>query len=217
MTSPRAALSSLAWLLPAVGLAVAVWPHFQNGLAREAAIPVPSYMVARVAMPKAAYRSAVQALAGADARDGDAHIARGEALMALGSTPARDLIVGLRHAPASARGWTLLAEATMKADRGQAARYLGQALLLAPYDYWLALPLAQDAAKLWPELDGAARGRAVAQARMLWSDLQMRRQFQFFASSPEGVQLAWRTFAYQPDELREINRWLVLRRRTAPD
>jgi hypothetical protein len=204
-------------LLPALGLAIGAWPHFQNGLAREAAIPVPSYMVARIAMPKVAYRSAVQALARADARDGDAHVARGEALMALGESPTADLTAGLRHAPASARGWTLLAEASMKTDRRQAARYLGQALLLAPYDYWLALPLAQDAAKLWPQMDGVARERAVAQARMLWSDLQMRRQFQFFASTPEGVQLAWRTFAYQPDELRAINRWLVLRRRTAPD
>jgi hypothetical protein len=212
MTPARAALSSLAWLLPALGLAIGVWPHLRNGLAREAAIPVPSYMVARISMPKIAYRTAANALADADARDGDAHIARGEALMALSESPVADLKLGLRHAPASARGWTLLAEASIRSDRKQAARYLGQAMLLAPYDYWLSLPLAQDAARLWPDLDDAARARAVAQARTLWADLQLRRNFQFFASTPEGVQLAWRTFAYQPDELQQINRWLVQNR-----
>jgi hypothetical protein len=217
MTALRAALASFVFVLPAIGLAYGALLHLGNGLARDAAVPVPAYMVARVTMPKLAYQEAVRALGAADPRDGDAHIARGEAAMMAGmKTPQRisDLSDGLRQAPASARGWVLLAESAAPADSGKAARYLGQALLLAPDDYWLALPLAQDAARLWPQLDAAARNRAVAQARLLWSEPMLRRQFPPLVSTPNGVALIWRAFAYQPGEMSDINRWLALQRRT---
>ena len=53
----------------------------------------------------------------------------------------------------------------------------------------------------------------MTQARLLWSDLQLRGQFRPLVSTPDGVGLVWNTFAHQPDEMSEINRWLALRRR----
>ncbi len=115
----------IAWLLPALALAAFAYFDFCDGLARDAAIPVPTYMIAQVAMPRAAYQDAVAALASADPHDGDATIARGEASLRSGMRPldvAPVLIDGLEHAPASSRGWLLLSEVWRMHDRRKAVQ-----------------------------------------------------------------------------------------------
>lgn len=151
---------SLFFLLLAVGLAWLAVPHFEDGRAQDAAIPIPNYMIAQTAVPKAAYRAAEIALARANAADGEAMIARAEAALRAGAKPADvipDLEQALTHQPASARGWTLLADAWAPTDKKKAANALALALELAPKNYWLSGMRAQAAAQLWEDLDADAK------------------------------------------------------------
>ena len=209
------AAGSILWLVPTVVLVLAAVPHFLDGLAVDAAIPVPVYMIAQVPMPKSAYEDAVVALGRADPRDGNAAIARGEAALRSGARPLSQvpmLSEGLMEEPASARGWTLLSEAWMPTDKKKAARALAQALLLAPNEYWLAEARLQDAALLWPYLDADARLEALEQTRMLWEEPLLRNQIRPLLFSKEGVALVAHAFANHQNELRDMNRWLMLER-----
>lgn len=204
-------------LPPAVALAVFGAIHFRDGLARDAAVPVPVYMVAEIPVPKAAYASAAEALSRASIRNGEAALARVEALRNASTSPA--LLVAptreaLGHVPASPRGWTLLAEMLSGSNKPAAAKALSQALILAPRDYWLAPMRARDAALLWPELDAEGRAMAIAQSRLLWQEPQLRPQLLRLTATSDGVALVTRSF--QPDEIRMINRWMARERRRRP-
>ncbi|MGA7676570.1 MAG: hypothetical protein WCA78_16175 [Rhizomicrobium sp.] len=215
----RQVATGILCLIPAIALGAFAVPHLLDGFAVDAAIPVPVYMIAQVPMPKAAYEDAVVALGRADPRDGDAAIARAEASLRSGAQPLSQvptLTQGLTQVPASARGWTLLSEAWLATDKRNAARALGQALLLAPHEYWLVGPRALDAAMLWPYLDADAQAQALEQTRMLWEEPLLRGQIRPLLFSSEGVSLVTRAFASQQDELRDMNRWLSLQRRQLP-
>jgi hypothetical protein len=211
MTLLRQSLTAALLLIPAIVLCAYAAPHFLNGVAVDGTIPVPNYMIAQIAMPKAAYEDAVIALAQASPRDGSAAIARAEAALHAGAQPlsqAPILTQGLMQEPASARGWLLLSNVWAPADKRKAAQALAQALVLAPHDYWLIGARAKQAAILWPDLDADTQALALEQARMLWEEPILRSQLQPLLSSPEGVHLVARAFAGQPDEIREMNRWL---------
>jgi hypothetical protein len=212
--------SAAVSLVPALLLAFGAIPRVQDGLGTDAAIPVPSYMIAERAMPRAAYVDAIAALSSANPRNGDARIARAEAGLHAGAAPAQivpEAEEGLASAPASARGWLVLSVAELPGNRRKAAQALSQALLLAPRDYWLVGPRAQMAAALWPEIDQDSRIAALAQARMLWEEPPLRSQLEPLLNSVAGVALARRAFAGRGDELRAMNRWLAeQRRRRAP-
>jgi hypothetical protein len=206
-------VGSVLLLLPALALGTSAWAHFADGVAVDAAIPVPVYMIQQIAMPKVAYEDAAAALSKADARDGEAAVARAEAALhggAMSADGAALLVQALTQEPASARGWTLLAEAQEPADKKSAARALSQALLLAPRDYWLIGARAQDSARLWAELDRDTQALALEQARMLWEVPELRDQLRHLLTTPKGVALVAKAFAGREDELRTMNRWLAL-------
>ena len=212
-------VGSALLLLPALALGYAASAHFADGVAVDAAIPVPVYMIQQIAMPKVAYEDAAAALAKADARDGEAAVARAEASLhggALRADAVALLVQGLTQEPASARGWTLLAESLEPADRKSAARALSQALVLAPRDYWLIGARAQDSGRLWPELDRDAQAQALEQTRTLWEVPELRGQLRHLLTSPKGVALVAKAFAGREDELRIMNRWLVLTQPPTP-
>ena len=219
MDALRRIAGSVLLSLPALALGFFATAHFSDGLAVDAAIPVPVYMIAQIAMPKAAYEDAAAALARADARNGNAAIARAEAKLRSGASPAAQVPIltrGLLHEPASARGWTLLAEAWLPTDKKDAARALSQALVLAPHEYWLVEARAHDAALLWDHLDAETQASALEQTRMLWQEPVLRGQLRRLLFTREGVALAARAFAGRQDDLREMNRWLSTERRRTP-
>lgn len=200
-------------LAPGICLALFGAKHFVDGCSIDAAVPVPNYMVAGVNVPKAAYAAAAAALLNANPRNGFAEIARAEAMMRAGASSARVIPVlteGLGVSPASARGWTLLAENTAVKQKHQAAEILAQALVLAPRDYWLAGMRARAAAFLWPDLNTDTRALAISQTRLLWHEEQLRPQFLALADSAEGAALI--THSFPADDIRAINRWLAQER-----
>lgn len=210
-TTTTASKNPLAWLLclPAVALGYFGYVHFVDGIAVNAAVPVPVYMVAQIPMPKAAYAAAATTLAQANARNGNAKLLRAEAWMHSGAQPAESvssLSDGVSRAPASSRGWILLSEALYPASRTAAARALSQSLLLAPYDFWLAGPQTADAARLWPYLDGEAREEAIAKSRLLWEEPALRPYLKGVLDRPEGAALL--TKALSAEERRALNRWI---------
>jgi hypothetical protein len=219
MNRLRQLVESVLLLLPALALGYAAWAHFADGVAVDAAIPVPVFMIQQIAMPKVAYEDAAVALERADARDGEAAVARAEAGLHGGASPDNEVALlthGLMQEPASARGWTILAEAQEPADKKSAARALSQALVLAPRDYWLIGARAQDSARLWPELDRDTQALALEQTRMLWEVPDLRDQLRHLLTSPKGVALVAKAFAGREDELRTMNRWLALTQPPTP-
>jgi hypothetical protein len=180
----------------------------QDGVAIDAAVPVPVYMVAHVPMPVSAYREAANALARADRRDGLAILMRAEALTLAGGRPENhtgDFEQGLALSAASARGWTLLAEQKAERDPQEAAKNLSVAMMLAPQDYWLIALHVADAAKLWPYLDQDSRDTALRRARLLWEEPVLRPSMAWITQTEAGRQLMNRAFS--EDERRMLNRW----------
>lgn len=216
MLDARHTLVAGLLLLPALVLVWFAVVHLRDGAATDAAVPVPAYMIAHVEMPKAAYEDAAAALAAANRRNGEAAIALAEARLYAGAPPAGSVAIlkaALTHDPSSARGWTLLCETTMQDDRKLAARALGQALVLAPREYWLMQARVQDAALLWSDLDPEAQAMALQQTRMLWQEPLLRPQLLEVLRTQEGVALTARAFAHREDEIRAMNRWLSRERR----
>lgn len=211
---------TLCLVLPAIFLVWATWRSVPDGFAREAAEPVPSWMILRVEMPASVYRKAAIMFSRADPENGAAHLAEGEADM-LGGAPAKTVLPvlgqGLSRQPASVRGRVLLAEARLQAGMPKkAAEALSQALLMAPDDYFLIGVRVRDAARLWPDLDADARNRALTLTRRLWRDPQLRPQLRAVLGETSGVEMVSRAFAGQPDEIRLMNRWLFLDRFKRP-
>lgn len=189
--------------------------RLQDGLALDAAVPVPTMMIAQVRMPERAYANAQRVLAGADDRDGTAVIARTEAAIHAGApalSVVPDLEKGLVAQPASARGWLLLSHIYADRDRPKAARCLAIALQLAPHNYWLAGSLARQSAALWPLLDAASQSRALDQARVLWREPTLRPQLRVLLASAGGSALVTRAYSTDPLEITFINRWLSYER-----
>lgn len=197
-------------LLPGIFLAGYGFAHIRDGIALDRAIPVPVYMVAGTPLPRAAYIEAAKALEGANPRDGIAALSRAEANLRAGASMARVsqiVVQGLWREPASARGWTLLAETYYPTDKTLAALALSQALLLAPRDYYLARPRALDAALLWAYLDADTRALAISQARLLWQEPTLRSELIGLAKTAAGASLLTR--ALKPDEIRLLNRTIA--------
>ncbi len=205
-----------ALLIPGMALAVFGWAHFRDGLARDAAIPVPVYMVAEIPVPQKAYTAAAEALSRADHRNGLAMIEQAEARQRAGQQTS-DVIPlleeGLRREPASPRGWTLLSESLFLSNKAAAARALSQALVLAPRDFWLIGRRARDAALMWWWLDADSRDLALAQTRLLWSEPSLHMQLRQLLETHKGEEIITR--AFEDDDIRAINRWYAgaLRRR----
>lgn len=75
---------------------------------------------------------------------------------------------GLALAPAQARGWLLLAEATLAktGDPGAVAPLLIEAIRASPHDVWMAPNRAELGLRAWPWLEPAAREMVAGQIRL---------------------------------------------------
>jgi hypothetical protein len=213
-------LVRIVWAAFALLLGVGALPHFRDGLIIDQALPVPSYMIAAKNLPNSAYAHAASVLLRADPANGTSRIAGAEAALdsgASGMTQIPNLTAALIATPASTRGWLLLARAAAPTDRKQAAAALSQALILAPYDYWVAGIRVRLAASLWSNLDQDAQSNALRQTRMLWEQQQLRPQLPAILASPGGLRLVRLAFAGQRDDLVALNRWVSAERRKTAD
>jgi len=201
---------SLLLCVLALALATVGYRHFQNGVAEDDAVPIPVYMISHQIAPKVAYVNAALALAKADPNNGVATLQRAEASIRSGSSGHKvvdEIEAGLMKAPASSRGWTLLSEALYPANKKFAALALGQALILAPREYWLVGPQVLDAARLWDNLDADAQSAALAKTRLMWSETILHSHLKTVLGTPEGAVLVARSLSH--DEIRALNRWLI--------
>lgn len=195
----------------AVLLAMQGMVLLRDGVARNNAVPVPTYLTAGRVLPLNAYRSAASALAGANEENGNSAIFAAEAALLAGEAPQRvaaSLKTALTHSPASVRGWTLLSKAEFKSHSADAVRSLTTALMLGPYDFWTLGERVRLSAQLWDRLSADSKAQALAQTRLLWSEPELRSQLQLLAASPKGGELITRAFQGQEGAIREINRWL---------
>jgi len=194
-------------------LAASGFQHLSSGIATNIAFPVPVYMLMGVPQTDAEYAKASRALSFANASDGRARIARAESALNL-KVPVEAveplLVEGLSHAPASSRGWTLLAETLT--EKRAAARACEMALSLTPYDYWLNERRVQLAASLWDQIDDTAREEAMTQARQLWSFPESRGEILNLLRTSEGATLLTRAYKGRDSELKQINYWVARQR-----
>jgi len=203
-------------LLPSLILAAGGAVHLQNGLAVNAAFPIPLDISTNTPVPIAAYADAADVLRHANIHDGDTQLSLAEARFHAGEKPRRILNQvedGLVGAPASAEGWTFYAEVLAPSDPEKAAQALDQAFTLAPYDYFWAGRRAQLAAKIWNYLDNDTRDQALRQTRMLWYEPTLRNEVFLLLSTLDGDKLLTRAYSDDPNTLRAINRWVSARRR----
>jgi hypothetical protein len=211
----------IVWASLGFLLLLGALPHFRNGWTIDQALPVPSYMIAGRVLPPSAYIHAAKVLHAANRADGTSRVAGAEAALnsgASGATQIGELEAALTATPAPVRGWLLLAQARQAAgDRRGAARALSEALILAPYDYWVAEKRARLAAQLWPNLDPDSQDAAIRQVRLMWSEPQLRPQLLDLASSREGGALTDHAFAGDRNDLVAINRQLSAERRQSSE
>lgn len=214
-------LARILWASFGLVLAFGALPHFIDGLTIDQALPVPSYMIAGRALLPSIYIHAANVLHGADRANGTSRIAGAEAALdsgAPGMTQVPELEAALTATPVSVRGWLLLARSRAANDRSGAATALSEALILAPYDYWVPATRAQLAADLWSNLDAESQAAAIGQVKLMWSELQLRPKLYALASSREGALLINRAYAGDRDDLIGLNRWIsAMRRRSAAD
>ena len=204
----------LALLLPGLLLVGAAACEFRSAIAVERAFPVPDYLAIDVALPTDAYRAAYAALGDADPRDGVLAVWRAEAAARGGMANAeivRQTQAALRLAPASARGWTLLAESLAGSDPKGTERALGVALDLSPADFWLTPRQLVVAARLWPTLSADTRAAAVRRARLLWIEPSLRPAIPGLLAETKGPDLMMT--ALGTEELRALNRWVAAEER----
>jgi hypothetical protein len=203
-------------LLPAILLALFALPKFLSGRELDAAFPVPVYVAMNVTLPPRSYGDAAARLGRARDADGGMALMQAELLALQNGHDARVPALagqGLSATPASARGWLVMAEAQRDFNPAFAARALGMALGLAPYDYWIAGRRAVDAARLYPHLRGETRAMAERQAQMLWDEPRLRPQLFTVLASPGGSDLVTAAFRARIDDLRALNRWVAAERR----
>ena len=204
--------SRAVWLLAGVALVCAALPVCMAGFAEDAAVPVPVYLVMGYTVSRDDYARAARMLEASAPYSPRDYLTEAEAMTHLGASHKKVIATlekGLAASPASVRGWTILAEQRAPTDRNGAAKALEQALVLAPFDYWLAGRRAHDAAGLWDALGHDARDQAVIQARLLWDEPLLRSEVAPFVKDPAGAALMSRALKDEPEEIRRLNRWMV--------
>lgn len=205
-------LWSLALLIPALLVGCVGYAQFQDGLARDQALPIPNYLLRNLTAPASAYQDASRALAQANRADGENMVIQAEAAIAGGAKPASNLGLieqALAASPASSRGWLLLAYAAAGSDRRLASKAANMGFLLGPYDFWLAGVRAQQAIKLWDLMDADTRTMALANARMLWDVEKLRPELLIVLNTGDGVKLVARAFQGRKNDVFEMNHWIL--------
>jgi hypothetical protein len=209
------------WLVGAVLLAVPILllclaaPRLGAGAALERVSPVIHRMRTRTPMPPGAPLGAAALLAHERA-DPEAMGWRGEMLAAAPADRTRlvsaaAILEGvLLETPANLRAWTSRCETLADLGRPDAARCLEQALALGPYDFFVAHRRVSLAARLWPALDAQAREAAVRQVKLLWRAPPLRDDLALATYAPDERALLQRSFADEPETIRDINRYVTL-------
>jgi len=205
-------------LIPALLIILVATPRLQSGLAIDAIYPVPILMTVGISLPQSSYEDTAALLAAAHRDDGETILQRAEALSL--AQPQGENVVeliqdGLAKSPASVRGWTLLAEQLGTIDQQKAAQALGQSFLLGPYEYFVALRRARLSAMLWDTLQTETQAAAQRQVRLLWTEESLKDGILRLLDTPGGSELLARAFIGDPEELRSINRWVMIERRDA--
>lgn len=216
MNGLRAIFAGILFVTPALLLAAGGFIQLSNGLAVNSAFPVPLSLSTDRPMPRLAYHDAAEGLARANTQDGESRISLSEARYRAGDASPAVLMVtqnGLLHAPASAEGWAFLAELLTRSDPSRAAKALGQAFTLAPFDYFWAGRRAQVASHLWDNLDSETKSSVLNEVRILWSDPSLRDGLLPLLDNPDGSKLVTQAHAGDPDTLRALNRFVSARRR----
>ncbi len=187
--------------------------RMQTGLAVDQAFPVPIYMIMNVPVPHQAYVQAANVLQNTGPMDGEAMIAAAEASARAGVTYSKIIPLvqlGLQKAPASARGWTLLSEEYLaEGKKYEAVRSVSTALLLSPFDYWIAGRRARVSAALFDDLDSDTRASAERQAELLWETPALRHEISAFLRAPGGGRLMAAAVGSDRQTVRALNRWLA--------
>ena len=75
-------LWSLMLLIPAVLIGVSGYAQFQDGRARDEALPIPNYLLRNLSAPQGAYQDAARALSGTSRANGEGMITQAEAAIA---------------------------------------------------------------------------------------------------------------------------------------
>jgi hypothetical protein len=214
----RGYLRPLLLALAAALLLVLAVPRYVAGLAVDATFPVPAGIASNRIFSPQVYRKTAALLSEAAKGDGEAQITRAQALWLSGADPATVLPIaelGITHSPTSIQGWTLLAEILPGRDPAGAAKALSLALELSPYDYWLVGRKTRAGAALWNELAPDARAQVITQARLLWTQPEMRPQILPLLKAQGGAALMTRAIA-DPDEIRALNRYAARMRLGLP-
>jgi hypothetical protein len=209
----RSAVGLLAFL-PALALAILAVPRLEDGIANERAIPVPNSLIRESALRPEDYRRAATVLANVDAHDGDSQVLAAETEWHAGAPAAvvaAKTEAALTYAPASLRGWLLLAEVASNPARQAAA--LSQTFVLAPYDYYIARRRTRDAARQWDTLDADTRDMALRQVQLLWDDEALHPLILPMLQTDADGALVGRAFAQRRSDLRSLNRWVSAERR----
>lgn len=210
-----AVAARLALLLPTL-LIVPAASKYVSGLGLDSVFPVPVYITMNVPQAPESYRAAAHILERTPDVDGRTALAGAEAMFVSGAalhTVDEVARAGIAKAPADIRGWLLLAEIRRSHAPADAARMLEVALLLGPYDYWVAGKRARLAAALWDRLSEEARMLALRQVRLLWAVPTLRHDLMTLLSSEAGAHLVSEAFREMPDDLRALNRWVAAERR----
>jgi len=207
----KAFLRVLLLLVPAAMIAVA-FPQLVDGLAIEAAFPVPTYIQMNAPQSVEAYADAAASLDFGARADGDRLITEAEAYRLAGGQRARviDLVTqGLKRAPSSARGWAILGELELRTDRRKAANAIATALELAPSNFLLSGRLLEYAGSVWDLLPSDSRQVAINITPNLWSIPDLRHYLRPVLSTPGGVQMLTEAFRDSPEDLRALNRFVA--------
>ncbi len=205
-------------VLPAALLLLLAIPRFVAGLAVDGTFPVPAGIATNRTFSKQEYQKAAALLSLAAAGDGESQIARAQALWRSGADPATVLPIvrgGMARSPTSIQGWTVLAEMLQGQDPAGAAKALSLALDLSPHDYWLVGRKTRAGAALWKDLTPDARTQVITQARLLWTQEEMRPQILPVLQIQGGASLMTQAIA-DPDDIRTLNRYVVRMRLGVP-
>jgi hypothetical protein len=214
-------LAALLYLAVPVLLVIMAWPRFTAGLAVMDVQPVVTDRMYARAIPPAALSAAAADFGAAVPSDGESRIWQAEMLAVLAKDDVarlRDirtmLIDGLKNAPASTRGWTLLCEIDAKLDLSQGAACFDTAFYIGPYDWFVSRRRSELSAVLWPLLDQDTKDAAARRMKTMWDtqisdDYPMRNILYDVDKQASGPALLQAAFATDPDELRAFNRWLI--------
>lgn len=205
-------LIRVALLLPAAAIVAAALPRLYSGAALETAFPATAYIGENVPLPQNSYKGVARILAHAPSSDGETQILRAEAAAYAGQPPATItplLDVALSRAPASPRGWILLAALQTDSNPKTAAAALSLAIALAPREYYLVARQACAGAALWPYLAKDTRAKLVGDARILATMPEFRGELRILLGGRGGPQLVTRALAGNPEQLRQLNRSLA--------